>query len=57
MTDKQISHLFEQQERLERQLALVRARISAARPHYAARNGLLAYPSIEVMRKAVRNDR
>lgn len=53
MTDLQIARLFEQEARLERQLVLVRARIAASRRDYAARNGLLVYPSIDVMRKAV----
>jgi len=53
MTDSQLARLFQQQERAERELAMIRARIAAARPDYAARHGLLAYPSVETMRKAV----
>jgi ABC-type enterochelin transport system substrate-binding protein len=53
MTDSQLARLFQQQERAERELAMIRARIAAARPEYAARHGLLAYPSVETMRKAV----
>lgn len=53
MTDTQIARLFEQEARLERQLVAVRARIAASRRDYAERNGLLAYPSIDSMRKAV----
>ena len=53
MTDHQIARLFEQESRLERQLALVRARISAARPAFADRHGLIVRPSIDAMRKAV----
>jgi hypothetical protein len=53
MTDNQIANLFAQEQRLERQLELVRARIRAARPKFAERHGLLAYPSVDSMRKAV----
>lgn len=53
MTDSQLARLFQQQERAERELAMIRARIAAARPGYAARHGLLAYPSVDTMRKAV----
>jgi chaperonin cofactor prefoldin len=53
MTDNQIAKLFEQERRLERQLEHVRSRIRAARPTYAARHGLLAFPSVDTMRKAV----
>lgn len=53
MTDKQIRHLFEQRDRAERALKLIDARISAARRPYAERNGLLCFPSVDAMRKAV----
>jgi hypothetical protein len=53
MTDTQIARLFAQEQRLERELATVRARIRGARPQYAERHGLLAYPSVETMKKAV----
>lgn len=53
MTDNQLARLFEQRDRAERQLRLIDARIAAARPDYAQRHGLLAYPSFDTMRKAV----
>jgi ABC-type enterochelin transport system substrate-binding protein len=53
MTDTQLARLFEQRDRAERQLKMIDARIAAARPHYAASRGLLAFPSIDTMRKAV----
>jgi hypothetical protein len=53
MTDAQIARLFAEEQRLERALAVVRARIAAARAPYAERNHLLMYPSIDAMRKAV----
>ena len=53
MTDLQISRLFAEEQRLERALSVVRARIAASRQSYAERNNLLMYPSIDSMRKAV----
>lgn len=53
MNDTQIARLFAREQQLECELATVRARIRGARPEYAARHGLLAYPGIETMRKAV----
>lgn len=53
MTDHQIARLFERRDRLERELVLVNARLSASRRDYSSRHGLLAYPSFDTMRKAV----
>jgi hypothetical protein len=53
MTNHEIARLFDQERRLEAQLVLVRARISAARRDYSAREGLLAFPSVDKLRKAV----
>jgi hypothetical protein len=53
MTDPQLRRLFEQRDRAERQLKMIDARIAASRAEYAARHSLLAYPSVENMRKAV----
>lgn len=53
MTDTQIARLFEQEQRLERQLEHVRARIRAARSGYAERHNLLMFPSVDAMRKSV----
>jgi hypothetical protein len=53
MTDRQLRNLFEQEKRIERQLAHVRARIAAGRRAYAERNGLLAFPSVDAMKKAL----
>lgn len=53
MTDLQLKRLFEQRERAERNLKMIDARISAARRPYAARHGLLAFPSTEAMKRAV----
>lgn len=55
MTDTQIARLFAEEQRLERALAVVRARIAGARPEYAARHNLLMFPSVEAMRRAVSN--
>lgn len=53
MTDRQLKHLFEQQERAERALRTINARIAAARRPYAERHNLLIFPSVEAMKRAV----
>lgn len=53
MTDTQIARLFEHRDRLERELALVNARIAASRREYADRNGMLVLPRVEAFRQAV----
>lgn len=53
MTDTQLKRLFEQRDRAARALQLIDQRIAAARPDYAKRNGLLAYPSVDAMRRGV----
>ena len=56
MTDNQLARLFEQRDRAERQLQMIEARIRAARPAFAERHQLLAYPSVDSMRRAVSQD-
>lgn len=51
MTDIHIARLFERRERAKRALDAAEAAIRAARPAYAAAHGLLAYPSMEAMRR------
>lgn len=53
MTDATIAKLFERRERAKRALEAAEAAIRAARPVYAAKHGLLAYPSMEAMRRNV----
>lgn len=53
MTDATIAELFERHERAKRELEIAEAAIRNARPAYAANHGLLAYPTIEAMRRGV----
>lgn len=53
MTDATIAKLFERRERAKRALDALEAAIKSARPAYAANHGLLAYPTIEAMRRGV----
>ncbi len=51
MTDASIAKLFERRERAKRALDAAEAAIRAARPAYAAAHGLLAFPSMDAMRR------
>ena len=53
MTDASIAKLFARREKAKRALDAVEAAIRAARPVYAANHGLLAFPTIEAMRRGV----
>lgn len=53
MTDASIAKLFERHERAKRTLDALEAAIKSARPAYAANHGLLAFPTIEAMRRGV----
>lgn len=53
MTDMQLARLFSRRDRAKHALEAAEAALRAARPAYAAAHGLLAYPSIEAMRRGV----
>ncbi|HEU0044952.1 hypothetical protein [Sphingomonas sp.] len=53
MTDATIAKLFERHEKAKRALDAAEAALRSARPIYAANHGLLAYPTIEAMRRGV----
>lgn len=53
MTDGTIAKLFDRRERAKRALDAAEAAIRSARPAYAANHGLLAFPTIEAMRRGV----
>lgn len=55
MTNDNIAQLFERREQAKRELDAAEAAIRAARPAYARANGLLAYPTIEAMRRNCRS--
>ncbi|MBA3896119.1 MAG: hypothetical protein H0X36_03060 [Sphingomonadaceae bacterium] len=51
MTDASIARLFERRKRAKRALDAAEAAIRAARAAYAAKHGLLAFPSMDAMRR------
>ena len=53
MTDAGIAKLFERRERAKRELDVIEAAIRSARPAYAANHGLLAFPTLEAMKRGV----